>query len=132
MQYLIDIIVEVLRTIIGFFFRGDIAAFDWTVVDFTADNAWHDLDLSGIVPAGTRCVMFRLDLRDNLVGRTFWLRRDGNVNVHNASGIVTQVANVYNRIQLVCPCSINRMVEYKVPVGGIDIINLVVVGWWQR
>lgn len=39
--------------------RDNVASVDFLSGDLTKDGAWHELDLSSIIPAGTKLVMLR-------------------------------------------------------------------------
>ncbi len=114
----------------SFIDRGDPAAWDWTVINFTRDFNWHDLDLSGIVPAGAKSVLFLGELKDDLVGKVFYLRKKGNVNTRNKCVVITQVSGIGNTHDLVCPCDSNRKVQYASNAVDNTVLNLIVKGWW--
>jgi len=40
-----------------FFAKPDQQSYDFELEDFTRDYQYHDLDLSGIIPAGTKAVL---------------------------------------------------------------------------
>lgn len=113
----------------GFVDRGDPAAVDWDQAVLTQDNAWHDLDCSSIVPVGAKGIVFALRVRNNLVNKLFSLRKNGNVNSVNISTLATEISNVWNGDDPVCPCDNNRFVEYRTTAGGIWLITLSVKGW---
>lgn len=51
--------------------RGDSTNWDFVQTDFIQDGVWHDLDLSSIIPEGTRVVHLLVLVRDDLVGSLF-------------------------------------------------------------
>ena len=115
---------------IGFVDRGDPAAFDFTVGDLTTDGTWRDLDLSAIVPAGAKAVLFNVGIRDNLVEQIFYLRKNGSAIVFSSSTIKTQVANIGFYVDLIVACDSNRVIEYLAANTAWTTINLTVRGWW--
>lgn len=110
--------------------RGDPGAQDWTKLDFTVDAGWHDLDLSAIVPAGAKSVLFVALVQHTLVNKLFMLRKKGNANIFNISSINTVVANVNYYQDWVCPCDKNRVIQYRATPPAWAIMSLLVKGWW--
>lgn len=110
--------------------RGDPAAYDWVVANFTRDNNWHDLDLSGIVPDKAKFVLFNIEIAQVATGKTFWLRKNGNVNTKNVSQLRTQAVGLTLVGDVVTPCDANRKVEYRADTGTWLVINVTVKGWW--
>lgn len=114
----------------GFVDRGDPAVWDWSRETLAQDSAWHDLDLSAIVPVDTKGVAFNVFLKNTFVNKEFYLRRKGNVNIIVTSSKRTQVANVVIRADLTCACDENRKIQYWITANGWTSIYLVVKGWW--
>lgn len=110
--------------------RGDPAGNDFATHNFTQDNTWHELDLSGIVPADAKGVVVSLLLLNAGVGRYFALRQHGNVNSWNVSGNTIQVANIFYRTDATCPVDGDRHIDYFASAAGWTIINMTVKGWW--
>lgn len=121
-----------LTTGYGFFHdRGDPSSSDKTAANFTTDDTWRDLDLSSIVPAGTKTISLRLTVRDDAAGSLLAFRKNGNSNGINDGEIYTQVANVYNSADILVACDSNRVIEYKATNTTWTDIYLVVKGWWK-
>lgn len=110
--------------------RGDPAAWDFIIGNFTADGAWHDLNLSSIVPAGAKSVLFLVYIRNDAVNKDFYLRRKGNANAYNMVMQRTEVANLVRVADGVCPCDENRVIQYYLTAVGWTRIRLTVKGWW--
>lgn len=115
----------------GFVNRGDPAAQDKAVGDFTTDGNWYDLDLSSIVPAGVKAILLRISILDNLVNQVLFLRKNGNSNSINSMQLRTQVANqrIHNSEAVITPDT-NRVIEYWASNTVWTEINLTVAGWW--
>lgn len=134
MQWLIDIVKEwivaegYIKT--SFVDRGDPAAWDFIVGNFTRDAAWHDLDLSGIVPAGAKAVAVFGKITTDAVGSVFRLRKNGNANAFNLTELRTTVANVSASYDIITIPDANRVIEYYASVANWFDISLVVKGWW--
>lgn len=110
--------------------RGDAANWDFVKTDFTCDGAWHKLDLSAIIPVGTKAIAIKMHILDDAVASEIHLRKDGNVNDKNESRIRTQVANVYMDNDLIVIPSTDRKIEYLATNTVFDNILIVVKGWW--
>lgn len=110
--------------------RGDPAAYDFTLGSFTTDGTWRDLDLSAIVPAGATTVHVKVIIQDDAAASNFELRKNGNSNTFNTSGMATQVANTQMTAEFTVSCDVDRIIEYRATnltwVGGI---YFVVRGW---
>lgn len=109
--------------------RGDPAADDFS--SFTADAAWHDLDLSAIVPAGAIAVLIRASILDDATNTLFMFRENGNSNEYNVAEVRSQAANVTMANTLVVPCSTARVIEYYITNTTITGTAVTVMGWFK-
>lgn len=111
--------------------RGDPAAYDFLTPFFVMDGLWHDLDLSGIVPAAAanHLVDLRVLIADTFVGRSILIREKGNVNDINATEIWTQEAGEANDVDTEVMLDANRVLEYKM-LWTVSVVQVVVRGWW--
>lgn len=114
----------------GFFDRGDPASDDWTQADLTTDATWRDLDLSAIVPAGAKAVLFSVGVKDGVVDSDLRFRKNGNTDIYNRAIVRTLVANVYTMQDIVVACDTDRIIEYNGDNLTFTNINIVVKGWW--
>jgi len=112
--------------------RGDPSAFDFTLsgTPLTTDGTWRDLDLSSIVPAGAKLVLFIVYILDDAANSAFGIRKNGNSNAFNSGFCRTQVANIPNYIDMLVPCDTNRVVEYFATSLTWSDIGITVKGWW--
>lgn len=119
----------------GFVDRGDPAANDFTIANFTRDETWRDLDLSAIVPTGAKAVALQVKIQHDLANESFGLRKNGNSNEYNTSWVRTQVAGQTIYAMLPVACDTDRVIEYfaTAPTGADDFtaINVTVMGWWM-
>jgi hypothetical protein len=115
----------------GYVDRGDPAAADFAWADVTADGTWRDLDLSGIVPVGTKAVSLYVWLSDNAVNSEIQFRKNGNSNEYAVQSTATQVANIIIRQNMIIACDTNRIIEYKITNGvSLVLFGIVVTGWF--
>lgn len=113
-----------------FVYRGDPAAFDFEIGDFTKDGAWHDLDLSAIIPENSKGVALFIILRATAVGRYIALRRGGQTNSSNQTYMLVQVAGVMFTLDVIVPIDSNRIIQYKIHAGVDQRCDLTVKAWW--
>lgn len=137
MQWLIDIVKEWIQAqgylLTSYVDRGDPDAYDFTVVTFSQVPIWHDLDLSAIVPAGAKSVLFTLQMNADAVGKYFYLRKKGQVEGKNVSLTYTQVADIPTAADIICAVDEDRKVQYLIsPENDYEysVMNLTVKGWW--
>lgn len=134
MQWLINIIQEWIIAqgylTAGYVHRGDPGAFDFVAVNFTKDNAWHDLDLSGIVPANARCANLYLVIRATAIHKQIQFRSKDVTAEINKSTNWTQVANIRIGYPTSVAVDSDRVIQYKVFDATFNLINFVVSGWW--
>lgn len=108
---------------------GDPGAATFVTADFTCDNAWHDLNLSAIVPAGTKAVFMRVLITDLSIGNFLRFRKNGNSNAITSPAARTQVANVtFEAPSILVFCDTNRVIEY-LGNSAFDDIVVVITGW---
>lgn len=134
MQWLIDIVKAWIEAqgylTTSFVDRGDPAGPDFGTGDIIADDTWRELDLSGIVPANTKAILFLCRVKNIDTGVWLYFRKAGNSNEENTSRAVTQVSNVWRYIDRVCPISDDRKIEYKSSVTTWLFVRITVKGWW--
>jgi hypothetical protein len=92
--------------------RGDPSAADFTQATLTLDATWRDLDLSSIVPEGTKFVHLTGNITHTAAGTFLLLRKNGNTNTVNSKGVVVQVANINQYWDKIVACDASRVVEY--------------------
>ena len=110
--------------------RGDPVAWDFIVTDLTTDGAWHDLDLSAIVPLGTKAAILNITYSQNAAGDYILIRKKGNVNEINVGVTRVQVADVVNDTCLIVALSTDGKAEYKTINTTFVVLNILVRGWF--
>jgi hypothetical protein len=110
--------------------RGDPAAKDYAYADLTHDNAAHDLDLSGVVPAGATAVALYVTVLSGTAGDRILFRKNGNSNLINISRAKSISAVQEGSYDCIVPLDSNRVIEYysNIDVGGT--CDITVKGWW--
>lgn len=110
--------------------RGDVAAVDFTTGDFVADGAYHNLDLSGIVPINTVLVNVRLILTPTAANQKFSLMTGGYTNEKNVETVYSQVIGVVVSQSVCLAVDGSRVIQYKRPAGAFNFIAFLVKGWF--
>lgn len=112
--------------------RGDPSSPDFTV--FTFDNAYHDLDLSSIVPEAGANHPVHLFIRGqtSVPPDVIRFRKKGNVNTLNQGGLWVPVSGLasYNG-DLLVTMDANRVIEYVASASASGIYVLV-RGWIEE
>ena len=113
----------------GFVSRGDPSTYDRTETTLTEDAAWHNLDLSAVVPTGAKSILFKAYAKSGSAGAYMYLRPTGSTNSYAAGVVYTQVANIYSFEIMGVPCDSSQDVQYYVTTN-MTAEGLVVMGWW--
>jgi hypothetical protein len=69
------------------------SAADFVKGDLTNDTTWNDLDLSSIIPEGTRVVRLSIKYQTPFVGDNILFRKKGQANAIQVDGLYSQIAN---------------------------------------
>jgi hypothetical protein len=110
---------------------GDPSTNDYTTASFTKDSAWHDLDLSTIVPAGTVGVVIKVVGQNNTNNVSFSIKPKGTTNTIVGSTALT-VANVIFAEVLIISCDANRFIQYFYEnTGTWTSTNVSVIGYFK-
>jgi len=110
--------------------RGDPASYDFDKDDLTKDAAWHDLDLSTIVPSIARAVFIIGHLEGNAVDWEIRFRKKGNTNDVVHSGMETIRANVERHRSSIVAIGSDQTIQYKVDNEAWTTLDLAIKGWW--
>ena len=110
--------------------RGDPAAADFAVGDFTTDASWNDLDLSSIVPAGAVAVHLYVVINDNAAGSAMLFRKNGNSNAFNIGRVATHVTGITESGDVITTLDSNRVIEYWGTNVAFVSIDVTVKGWF--
>jgi len=113
-----------------FFVKADQEDYDFNKTDLTNDYEYHDLDLSGIIPAGTVAVLlwgvFKGDVADSEV--TF--AKAGYTGTKLKSTFYQSVANQAEGFCTIIPVSPGRKIQYKISYVNWVFVSFSVAGWF--
>jgi len=110
--------------------RGDPVGWDFSLPAIVTDGDAHDMDLSGIIPAGTVAVLLNVYVQDNTDMSAISFRKKGNSNWVNISSPICQVTMVFNCQDIIVFCDSNGVIEYKTANTTFSFIDVVVKGWF--
>jgi len=134
MKWLLDIvkawIIKQGYLTTSFVDRGDTPDHDWSRSDLTCDTNFHDLDLSGIVPAGASGVSLRVTFRDTFVNQYGVFRPRSHTTIYNIATQRTQVMDIFIDADLTVALDPDRVISYMFKSGVYDAIYITVKGWW--
>jgi hypothetical protein len=110
--------------------RGEFTSHDFTLANLTTDATWRELDLSGIVPSGTKFVYIKVTLEDDAADSILILKKLGTgASNKNSVSCRTMVANISNYIIFFVGCDSNRKIEYYATNVVWTAIYINVLGW---
>ena len=110
--------------------RGDPAAYDKAKEDLTIDGAWHDWNVSAIVPAGAKAVLLIGHLEGNAIDWKINFREKGNSNEINHADMETIRANITRHRSVIVAIDANRVLEYNADNEAWTHLDLCIRGWW--
>ena len=130
MQWLIDIIAERVGERIGWRRRGQVEDPDFFLGNLIRDNAWHDMDLSFIVPSGADAVAMSVRLSSSGAGKAIRFRHPGVSTEHPRAMETTQLANINYWSDMMVSCDVDRHIQYRISTDPWNNIEITIKGWW--
>lgn len=110
--------------------RGDPTAVDFMHADLIIDSQWHDLDLSGIIPKGTKRVDFRILATSISIPKMLEFKTKGNMSGYNISKICTQVASIAISHDLNVVPNADGIIQYRIDEEATLILYMTISGWF--
>ena len=109
--------------------RNNPAAADWTKATLNTDGNWHTLDLTSIIPATAKVVLFNVYASSNAAGNGIRLRPVGASNGFNDCELNVMVSGQkHNHNVLVVPVA--GSIDYAITTSAGLSLNLTIVGWF--
>ena len=109
--------------------RAEQFAYDADQGTMTADNAWHTLSLSAIVPANAKLVVVRMRAANASASRTFRMSKVGFTNSYSIASLTTNVANIAVEQTAIIDCT-GQQIQYWLTTGSWSAVGVVVLGWF--
>lgn len=110
--------------------RGDPASWDFSKTAFTADGAWHVLDLSSIVPEGATVIHLGIGAVIAYSNSYIQFRKKGNINDINKKVIVILFGNKEYYEEAWVACGTDRKIEYWMSNRTWVQLDVMVRGWF--
>lgn len=110
--------------------KADQESYDFTINDFTADYQYHDLDLSGIIPAGTVAIVLWGAFRSDAPDTEACFAKAGNSGNYLKSLLIQPVFNIGKGINCIVPVSSDLKIKYRFSNVNYSYINLIIAGWF--
>ncbi len=108
--------------------RTGAAGYDFATGDFTKDNAWHELDIDSIVPAGATIAHWHIRIyRAGTAGSIQW-RAKGQAVDGRIVKTVCQTINTDWPSQFWLDVGDDRKIEYQLNTGTWQNVDLVCLG----
>lgn len=114
----------------GFVRRVTADPWDFTLLNFLANSAWHTLNCATTVPVGAKAILFNQQCANSVSHKSFYLRYPGDPQWNACPGIITQLANIQITRCNVVACNTDREIEYRLTTGGWTHAYLQILGWW--
>lgn len=111
--------------------RGDTGSYDFEIGDLTMDGTYRDLDISGIIPAGTVAVELAVGVTPTTLPAQLLIRQKGYTGNRNFWIVKCLVATLTHENRFFVTPNSNRLLEYHGTSlgGGWTNVNIVVCGW---
>lgn len=109
------------------FVERDGSSWDISNSGLTEDDNFHDLDLTPYgVPVDATLVLMDWYIANTSANKQFRVRGNGRSN--GMTGAISQVANVYQYVNVICPV-VNGVIEYQFKDANFTYY-MRVSGWW--
>lgn len=110
--------------------RGDNITDDFTTSDFIRDGAYHELDLSGFIPFGTKLISITGYLRNSAANKAFRFGETSHISNKNIHVDFTQNANQLMGFHYDIIPDENRRIRYQFDNANFLVVILNIRGWW--
>lgn len=110
--------------------RGNVTGYDFTVGDFTKDANPHDLVLSGILPVGAVGAEILLRVGSTVKEKFVAIKQKGYANDYNNMIVYNNVPDAVTPEKGRVDCDGDRQVTYICSAADINVIDLVICGWY--
>lgn len=106
------------------------AAADWDYTAFTRDSAYHDFDMSAVVPSGAVLVALTVYMKRSAVGKQWRWRSTSWNTVYGNEYLFSQVANIDLAASILVPIDATGKVSYYAESVNWVAGNVTVKGWF--
>ena len=110
--------------------RGIISDYDFDEGSLTQDGAYHDLDLSAIIPCGNIPVLIQFVCNHTVATKYMKVKKKGATNDYQAFVYCVHTADKDMRGECIVFCDKDRKLEYLFDAPAWLGSRLTVMGWW--
>jgi len=129
-QWLIDIVEDLLATKYGFFPMPETTGYDFPFSYWTQGSTWETIDFSSFVPVGTRAVVLSMVAVDSVGFKQIRFRSKAVSLSYPATGLRTTAFGGQARAEFVIPLDSNRQAEYAVQGSTFTDIGGSITGYF--
>lgn len=109
--------------------RGNTASADYSSGTLTKDGAWHDLDLSSVVPTEARWVQLQVNISAAAIGRYLLLREKDFAEQYVIHKLYTHAAAFPTDARFWIGINSSGILEYAAAAAAFTDLNITVVAW---
>lgn len=110
--------------------RGEISAYDFDENNIIADDTYHDLDLSSIVPKGNIPILIQFSISYQSGNKYLKIRKKGFTTDYEAFVVRNSGDNYDARGIFIVECNADRIIECNLSPATNKWVGLIVGGWW--
>jgi hypothetical protein len=112
----------------NYVYREGAVGYDYEGADFTCDGAWHDLDLSAIVPNTAKAIVLQIVFHNGTTANAECdFRKNGAADDYNNTRLLAQVSPLNFGATIIVPCDENQVIEYYMTANNVTYLT--VAGW---
>lgn len=111
--------------------RGNVAAADFLVGDFTQDEAYHELDISSIVGVGERLVLIEGYFRHTTIGKYFDFAELTSGSGYNKHRVYSTVTNVNEHPCFWVKTTASGKIAYNASTPAWSVATIYIRGWFE-
>jgi len=114
-----------------FSYRGNAGGVDLVTTSIFKDAAYHEWDMSGIIPAGTKLVLLKLwRIRSTATDNTAQFRPKGGEDLYNTAHWTCPLGNEYFYPDILVVPDADGIIEYKFS-ASFNYCEFLVRGWFK-
>ena len=114
-------------------FLNLVDGYDYATADFIWDDAWHNFDLSAVIPPEATQVRFLAELKSDAAGNylAFCPKNYTGISAHKDRALTSSYAHQDEfEVEVTTP----QKIQYKGKIysGAITFLEVTVQGWWLQ
>lgn len=109
--------------------RGDVDNADFNKTTLTADGSYHDLDLSSIIPAGTKFVQLEVSIIGFAAGKDVRFKEKGYTGLSVVHNMITPALAIQAFSRFWIGVDKNQKLRYYGIQHAFEMFDVTVVAW---